>query len=415
VRTLAGKMYLAIRPHILAAGLLVTAFAGPLGAQEAAPYRVGEGDVLNVSIFDNEALSGSFRVGADGAIGYPLLGHLEIAGMSVRDVEQLLGDRIAQLVPLSSVPTVVVEEYAPVYVVGDIDKSGPYEYRPGMIALELVALAGGMRRAAAGENGVTGLIAAEQRLTALRLSKLALLVRRTRLEAEADGGVPDFDTIPEGLVSPHDRTRIVDNEMALFEVRRKLMDGQRDALAAQRTTFDAEISALEQMIALQTNEIGWMDEEIRKQQDLFDRGLSVQSRLLELKREASSDRRDLLQAQSYLARARQQQLAIDQRLQEVADTRAREVAEAMSAADTELVRLDDDLSAAWQTIDELRRQLKDPALAQPSPPELTIIRMQDGKRISIPADRFSAILPRDILQIEVAKPPAVGRQSSTAG
>src|SRR5688572_20314376 len=59
-----------------------------------ASYRVGASDELKISVFDEAALSGAFRVDADGSIPYSLVGRVAVAGKTVREIEQMITQRL---------------------------------------------------------------------------------------------------------------------------------------------------------------------------------------------------------------------------------------------------------------------------------------------------------------------------------
>ena len=83
--------------------LLVIAVATNVAAQEqpavagsgAEPgdggdYRVGIGDVISVKAFQEEEISGDFPVESSGAITFPLLGSVPVAGMTPAEVSSTL-------------------------------------------------------------------------------------------------------------------------------------------------------------------------------------------------------------------------------------------------------------------------------------------------------------------------------------
>src|SRR5690606_32668025 len=140
-------------------GALLLALTGEARGGE---YPVASGDVLRITVYGDNGLSGSFPVGADGTIGYPLLGNLPVAGKGIEDIRKVIDDGLKVHVANLSV-AVAVEIYAPVYIVGEVQKPGKYEFRPGMIALELFALGGGQKEAIAeGESGSTRLASLRQ-------------------------------------------------------------------------------------------------------------------------------------------------------------------------------------------------------------------------------------------------------------
>lgn len=386
-----------------------SALAWPLSAAEDEAYRIGMGDTLRVSVFGEARLTGEFKVAPDGTIGYPLLGNVPVIGQTPAETGQQLGGRIAELLPLPSEPTVEVVEYAPVFVVGDVVSPGPYEFRPGIIAMELVAIAGGMMRSATVESQVTQLIASEREVADLRIAQFSAQAQRQRLLAEIAGTSMNVSELADSLVPAAVQERILANETALFEVRRDVLDGQRKMLNAQRASFDEEIASLTKSIALHEDELKLLQQEVDTQQGLFERGLTVKSRVSATQRELSQTRRDDLELRSFLARAHQRQLEVDQRQQELFDVRARENAELLKETDVQLARIEEQLIAAAATADALRARMSAAAGRVPQPPALSVIRAGPDGRTTYPVDELATLQPRDILRVVVEAPGATRR------
>ena len=67
----------------LAALLLVLLLHVSLGAQ-VTNYVVGPQDVLAITLFDQQDLSGKYTVEADGTFTFPLIGRVKAGGLSLR-------------------------------------------------------------------------------------------------------------------------------------------------------------------------------------------------------------------------------------------------------------------------------------------------------------------------------------------
>jgi polysaccharide export outer membrane protein len=396
---------------IAAFGLWLSAGSG--GAAEGLSYRAGVGDLLNVLVYGDDKLSGRFRVGPTGTISYPLLGEIAVADLTPREIGQKLADALAERIPGGGAPSVEIAEFAPVFVLGNVDKPGPYQFRPGMIALELVALGGGERRPPSGQSGMLQLIAAEQELADLRIQRFSEEAKKARILAEIAG--QGFNAqMPVGngdLIPAETRRQLLDNEVALFEVRKRILADQEKALGAQHASYDQEIASLNESIVLHDEEVRLLEQEVATQDTLVQKGLAVQPRLLALKRELSATRRNALELRSYLARARQRQLEVEQKLGELKDERIRDNATVRAELDISTMRTDEKIAATIASMSELRSLLNDAREAGRRATVYTVTRLENGRYVTTTVGELDPLQPRDILRIEV---PALATTAAAA-
>ncbi|EKM98841.1 MULTISPECIES: polysaccharide biosynthesis/export family protein [Acidocella] len=121
------------------------------------PYRLGPGDALNLRVFDQAQMSGSYHVDDGGNIDLPLLGLVQAGGLSTDALAKSIASQL-QARQLILHPSVAVEiaTYRPFYTLGEVTTPGPYPYRPGMTVLTAISIAGGFTyRAETAYVGVT--------------------------------------------------------------------------------------------------------------------------------------------------------------------------------------------------------------------------------------------------------------------
>lgn len=403
-----------VRPALLL--VLALLLAVPAAAQDDDPgYRIGVGDILSITVYGDTALSGRFPVAPDGTIAYPVLGNISVVGSTPARVGAGIGKDLSQHFPGLAV-TAAVEEYAPVFVVGDVTTPGKYEYRPGMIALELVALGGGIRRTTtADESTQIQLIGARQDYADLELQIFAQDVARTRLRAELEGH--DFDDAePVSETDPvlrEAKQRVLEGEKVLFAMRKSALESEDEALLAQEKSFDEEIETVATSIELHDREIDLMMEDVVSQRTLVERGLTAKSNLREMERGLSSTRRDALELGSFLARARQNKLAIQQRRSSLLETRRNEAAAMLREIDLELARMKARQRALLDTMAELARAAGGAAMAEAEiEPRFAVLRMEDGEYREAGADERAGLRPGDILRVTL--PSLTSRQRSAS-
>jgi polysaccharide export outer membrane protein len=108
-------------------------------------YRLAQGDVLNVRVFNHNDVSGRVRVRPDGHVTIPLVNDVEAAGKTTEElakhVERLLGSYIKD-----PVVTVSLDEAAParISVLGEVARPGVYPLESGQGVLRALAAAGGL-------------------------------------------------------------------------------------------------------------------------------------------------------------------------------------------------------------------------------------------------------------------------------
>ena len=111
-----------------------------------ADYRIGEQDLLEIKVFDVEELDQVVRVAGDGSITMPLLGRLEVAGLTKTEVEEMIAALLADQFVRDPQVTVFIKEYESrkVAVSGAVREPGTYEMLGDKTLLEMVSMAGGL-------------------------------------------------------------------------------------------------------------------------------------------------------------------------------------------------------------------------------------------------------------------------------
>lgn len=125
-------------------GAAATGIAKP--ASEPDGYRIGAGDVLQILVWkEPEASAPSVVVRGDGKISVPLVREIEVAGLTPRELETLLTEKLAKLIRGVDV-TVIVREInsRKVYLMGAVRKEGPLPMQASMTVLQAINAAGGL-------------------------------------------------------------------------------------------------------------------------------------------------------------------------------------------------------------------------------------------------------------------------------
>ncbi len=134
---------------VLAAVLVIT---GTAIAQTDAPerktapnaYRIGPEDMLQISVWKNDAMSRAVLVRPDGKISLPLLNDVQAAGLTAIELKEVLTKRLTDYMPSPEVSVIVTDVRSlKVSVMGEVARPGRYELKSWATVLDVLAMAGG--------------------------------------------------------------------------------------------------------------------------------------------------------------------------------------------------------------------------------------------------------------------------------
>ncbi|MDP1970102.1 MAG: polysaccharide biosynthesis/export family protein [Methylobacter sp.] len=106
-------------------------------------YRLGSGDLLKITVFNQEDLSGEYTINGAGQISLPLIGDVNAKDLTVKQVEQGIADKLKPDYLLNPRVSAQVLNYRPFYILGEVKEPKSYPYVDGMTYLNAVAIAGG--------------------------------------------------------------------------------------------------------------------------------------------------------------------------------------------------------------------------------------------------------------------------------
>jgi polysaccharide export outer membrane protein len=110
-----------------------------------ADYLVGPGDLLDIGVWKDEALTRKVVVLPDGKIAFPLVGQIQAGGRSVADITKELEQKLSRFVPNVELSVAVNQVKSMIiYVIGRVTKPGHFELTTDVNVLQALAMAGGL-------------------------------------------------------------------------------------------------------------------------------------------------------------------------------------------------------------------------------------------------------------------------------
>lgn len=108
-------------------------------------YIIGSGDILDISLWKDEAMTKQVVVRTDGKIVFPLIGEIPAAGRTVAEVKEEMIEKLKEYVPepLLNVDVKQINSMI-VYVTGRVNNPGRYPVNTRITVLQALSIAGGL-------------------------------------------------------------------------------------------------------------------------------------------------------------------------------------------------------------------------------------------------------------------------------
>jgi polysaccharide export outer membrane protein len=137
---------------IACCGFFAMLVGGPLAfaqstaaTMDSSAYRLGAEDLLEITVWREDALKRDVLVRPDGGISYPLIGEVQAAGKTVNELRDEITKRLEKFVPDAAVSVTVLKAGSQrIYVLGKVTKPGEFPVGRSVDVLQALSMAGGL-------------------------------------------------------------------------------------------------------------------------------------------------------------------------------------------------------------------------------------------------------------------------------
>lgn len=108
-------------------------------------YVIGAGDILEISVWKDPALTRQVVVLPDGTLSFPLVGRFTAAGKTVDQLTAALEEKLIRYIPEPDLSVIVQQVNSHVvYVIGKVNRPGHIPLNRDIDVLQALAMAGGL-------------------------------------------------------------------------------------------------------------------------------------------------------------------------------------------------------------------------------------------------------------------------------
>jgi polysaccharide export outer membrane protein len=371
-------------------------------------YRLAPGDHIKVSVFDQEQLSGDFVLDGAGKVLLPIIGTVNLSGLTLAEAQQKIQNDLADGVLVKPTVSLRMEEYRPIYVGGDVRKPGSFPFRFGQVVTAAIAAAGGDRISEQPPGmAMADFINADERVRMLETQRLGLLVRKTRLEAERDER-PNF-VMPQlvGLNSANfDVGPIYAAEQDTFSRLMSTKHEQIDLLEKQRPRIGAEIDAVKDQLDKERRHLKLVTDRLSELETYYQKRIVREDEMNRQRQMQASSQANVASSQAKIARLHGDLGNLDIKLGELKATFDRQILtelektlQSLRDADTALVT-----ARAFRRVkaQDIARGGSDSAMT------VRITRFHDGKPTTFKATGNTVLEPGDVVEVKLDLPATDG-------
>lgn len=114
-------------------------------AQDIPFYRLGPGDVLEITVWEDERLNRKVVIPPDGVLSYPFAGDIKVSGLTVAELRKILKQRLNEYIQNPTVTVMLVQvNNLKAYVLGKVTRPGQYPIELNTDVMQILAMAGGL-------------------------------------------------------------------------------------------------------------------------------------------------------------------------------------------------------------------------------------------------------------------------------
>ncbi|MEP7453573.1 polysaccharide biosynthesis/export family protein [Phyllobacterium sp. SB3] len=401
-------------------GLGIALVCSCTGLAHASDYSLGALDKVSVKVVQWQTAEGTFRewptitstytVTSSGNLTLPFAGSIPVSGKTPKDAADAISRSLQQKLGLVDLPETSVEivEFRPVYVSGLVQLPGKYIFEPDMTVLKAVSLAGGVRRSVdEGQRFERDFFNAEGSYAVLIAERNRLIAALARIQAELQNQ-PEI-TMPAEIAKDPQSAALISAEKEIMVSKQNGVDLQLSALQELKALYEAEIISLEKKMVVQNRQLGLAKDELRSIGGLADKGLVVNSRVMDLKTTVADMEGKLLDLDTASLRAKQEVNKATRDASDLANTRKAALTVENRTTQAALDENNLKLVMYKKLMAEALVNAPESAVATGMVAPLlnyTIVRAKDGKVTETAAKEDTLLMPGDMVKVAVSRNPA---------
>jgi polysaccharide biosynthesis/export protein len=385
-----------------------------------AEYRLGPGDVLEVSVAGLPEFRHRVTVQLDGSISLPLLGTIYVAGSPPSEARSRIQSTLAtkvvrqrrtdgrdapMMVEIDEVSAVVVE-YRPIYVGGDVTRPGEQTYRPLMTVRQALATSGGYDPRATALGTIRDLIELQSEYGAQSIAMAKEHIQAWRIRTELGTEKAEFDRslLADLLLAPAKISELIELAKQHSSARETDFRSERASLKSALADADEQIAVLSSQL---TNERQGMEadlEDLKRVNYLFEKGALAITRVTEARRAVMLSSSRALETNAHLIQVRKQRNDLTRQMEKVDTLRNVDLLKELQDTTTRLGAAEAKLKATMVGLQNTMPPMSPSEASRRK--RVTIFRKTEDGEKTFSATGDTELLPGDVVDVTIRRDEA---------
>lgn len=377
-------------------------------ALAAGEYRLAAGDILTFDFLDDAEIPVTVTISADGEAQFPLIGGVEVEGLTVTEALNRLGSEYRKReILVDPKISLNISAFRPIFVLGEVRTPGSFPFYSGLTVEQAVGLAGGSQIASANPSdrivtrarlrGEIEGIDAEIVYEAVFAARLVAQLRSKEKIALSDAPQAAQDFIKD---EPLDS--LIEIEEKILKADLAASKSQAGILSEGIVQGEGAIEILNELVVQQKAVVDINEKDLARVSSLRKRELNTESDLSRAKNNASNEKAELLETFATLARSRRELSEMKLQLSKLLADREKEILSQLQEREVALKKL----IAARRSAEEQMLLMAAASADESKKRKISYsyeIRRNPvgGKPTSIEASPLTELLPGDVLVVSM--------------
>ncbi|WP_246704700.1 polysaccharide biosynthesis/export family protein [Rhizobium sp. P32RR-XVIII] len=387
----------------VAAAGLVTA-----GGVRAEAYRLQPGDVISFDFLDDTELPVSLTIDGDGDAQFPLVGGVEVSGLTVVEaLGKLRSEYKDRQILVDPKIALNITTYKPIFVLGEVKNPGSFPYHPGLTVDQAIGLAGGTLTAASN--------AADKIMTRARLrgeidgAEVEIVheaIYAARLAAQLRGAETiDLNDAPE-IARPYlERASL----KSVLEIEEKILKtdlittkAQAEILTQSIAETESSLKILAELEAEQKDVVAMNERDLERVTNLRKRELTTETDLSRVKNTTSNEKSQLLEIYAEISRSKLQLGNLKLELSKLQADRQNDILLKLQEREAAIKKLESTRQSAEEQFYLLASIAADERKGDQISFAYEVRRPKNGVNTVINGAPFTELLPGDVVAVSIA-------------